>query len=56
MEQADKSIGELDINNPNFWENYREWQNNLSNKELDDTDYREMEQDANDYVLDSWGF
>ena len=56
MGQTDKKFSELAINNPNFWENYREWQNNLSNKELDDTDYREMEQEANDYAVDSWGF
>jgi hypothetical protein len=24
--------------------------------DLDDTDYREREQEADDYVLDSWGF
>ena len=24
--------------------------------DLDDTDYREREQEASDYVLDSWGF
>lgn len=46
----------LSLDNPNFWENYREWQNNLANKELDDTDYREREEAADDYVLDSWGF
>jgi hypothetical protein len=56
MEQADKSFNELDINNPNFWDNYKKWQENLSNKELDDTDYREREQEASDYVVDSWGF
>ena len=56
MEQTDKSIGELNINNPNFWENYREWQKNLKNKGLDDADHREREQELEDYVLDSWGF
>ena len=56
MEQANKSIDELAINNPNFWENYKKWQENLLNKELDDTDYREAEQEANDYALDSWRF
>lgn len=51
---------DLDINNPNFKENYKQWQANLAAKraeqDLDDTDYRELEQDAADYVLDSWGF
>jgi hypothetical protein len=58
MEQTNKSFNQLEdlsINNPNFWQNYKQWQENLSNKELDDTDYRESEQEANDYMVDSWG-
>lgn len=59
MEDKEK-LNDLDINNPDFWKNYKEWQNNLNQKkaeqDIDDTDYREMEEDADDYVVDSWGF
>lgn len=51
---------DLNINNPNFKKNYNQWQKNLADKraeqDFDDTDYREIGQDADDYVLDSWGF
>ena len=59
MEDKEKP-NDLDINNPKFWDNYKQWQNNLANKkaeqDIDDTDYRELEEEADDYVLDSWGF
>jgi hypothetical protein len=59
MEDKEK-LNDLDINNPDFWKNYKEWQNNLNQKkaeqDIDDTDYREIEEEADDYVLDSWGF
>ena len=59
MDDKEK-LNDLDINNPDFWKNYKEWQNNLAKKreeqDIDDTDYREMEEEADDYVLDSWGF
>lgn len=59
MEDKEK-LDDLDKNNPKFWENYKQWQENLDKKkaeqDIDDTDYREMEEEAADYVLDSWGF
>lgn len=59
MEDKEK-LNDLDIKNQDFWKNYKEWQNNLNQKkaeqDIDDTDYREMEEEADDYVLDSWGF
>lgn len=59
MEDKEK-LNDLDINNPDSWKNYKEWQNNLNQKkaeqDIDDTDYREIEEEADDYVLDSWGF
>lgn len=47
---------DLDIRNPDFWENYKKWQENLAKKDLDETDYRDLEQETADYVVDSWGF
>jgi hypothetical protein len=59
MDDKEK-LDDLDIRNPKFWDNYKKWQDNLSKKraeqDIDDTDYREMEEEADDYVLDSWGF
>lgn len=50
-----ENYDDLDIRNPKFWENYKKWQKNLANKELDDTDYRDIEEEKNNYVTDSWG-
>lgn len=59
MDDKEK-LDDLDIRNPDFWKNYKEWQKNLAKKraeqDIDDTDYREIEEEADDYVLDSWGF